>query len=236
MILQVEERIAPMWGKRKGGEGAGGTIHPMGIFRKNAENQGESLISGKLRPIYKRWWFWVLATPLILFIALVIYRIPAVAEKERTEQVVAQIHAQKLTIEDVNGEHLPPPPDPVQVDATVEGIDANGNGIRDDVELAIFKKYPNSAKIRAAELQYAMALQMELTQVFNSDTLVTVIQEESRGSVCVLNSKRTQEIEGLVFNTDARRKAQEDLYRKFMTSYALPNSGYCDIDPKLLAN
>ncbi|MDO8521780.1 MAG: hypothetical protein Q7S08_00645 [bacterium] len=197
---------------------------------------GESTISKDWKPIYRRWWFWVLATPLILFIAIVIYRIPFVIEKEKTQQVIAQIHAQKLTINDVNGEHLPPPPDPTQVDATIEGVDANGNGIRDDVELAIFKKYPNSAKIRAAELQYAKALQKEFTSVFNSETLVAVIQEEGRGSVCILNSKRTQEIEDLVFNTDARKKAQEDLYRKFMTSYALPNSDYCDIDPKILAN
>src|SRR3990167_4695490 len=173
----------------------------MGIFRKNAENQGESLISGKLRPIYRRWWFWVLATPLILFIALVIYRIPAVAEKERTEQVVAQIHAQKLTINDVNGEHLPPPPDPAQVDATVEGIDANGNGIRDDVELAIFKKYPNSARVRAAELQYAMALQMEFAYAFNSETLVNVIEEEGRGYLCIANDERIQEVANWVVNT-----------------------------------
>src|SRR3990167_4490346 len=190
----------------------------MGIFRKNAENQGESLISGKLRPIYKRWWFWVLATPLILFIALVIYRIPAVAEKERTQKAVAEIHAQKLTIEDVNGEHLPPPPDPALVDATIEGIDANANGIRDDVELAIFKKYPNSAKIRAAELQYAMTEQMFLVYVFDTGTWKAVAEEDGRASACIALTyprsnleiflqtvaSRRKEVETLVFNTQAR--------------------------------
>ncbi len=59
-----------------------------------------------------------------------------------------------------NGKHLPLTPNKEENDATVAGIDNNGNGIRDDVELAIFAKYPNSAKIRAAELQYAMALQL----------------------------------------------------------------------------
>ncbi len=200
----------------------------------DTQNSGGGV--GIRKPIYRRWWFWVVATPIILFVALVIYRIPAVREKERTEAVVAQIHSQKLTINDVNGEHLPPPPDPAQVDATIEGVDANGNGIRDDVELAIFKKYPNSARIRAAELQYAMALQMYLSKVFNSETLVAVIQEESRSNVCILDSNRSKEIDELVFNTDIRKKTQEDLYRKFMTSYALPNSGYCDIDPKTFTN
>src|SRR3989344_6854943 len=98
------------------------------------ELPGTGAAGSARRPIYKRWWFWVIATPIILFIALVIYRIPAVAEKERTQQAVAKIHAQKLTMEDENGEHLPPPPDSGQADATVEGIDANANGIRDDVE------------------------------------------------------------------------------------------------------
>jgi len=240
----VKEQIAPRWGKRKGGEGAGGTIHPMGIFRKNAENQGESLISGKLRPIYRRWWFWVLATPLILFIALVIYRIPAVAEKERTEQVVAQIHAQKLTIEDVNGEHLPPPPDPAQVDATVEGIDANGNGIRDDVELAIFKKYPDSARIRAAELQYAMELQKELSSVFNSETLVATIQQEGRGFGCIFDGSgsdsifdnRKTEVRSLIFNTEMRQKKSDEIFDKYMTSFKTLQGEDCDIDPSSLIN
>ena len=81
----------------------------------------------------------------------------------------------------MNGEHLPPPPDPAQVDATIEGVDANANGIRDDVELAIFERYPDSLKIRAAELQYAMALQMYLTEVFNSETLVAVILKDEHG-------------------------------------------------------
>ncbi|MCR4281169.1 MAG: hypothetical protein NUV88_02440, partial [Candidatus Kaiserbacteria bacterium] len=137
------------------------------------------------KSLFRKWWFWVIAVPIILFIALVIYRIPAVREQQRTQEVVAQIHAQKLTMNDVNGEHLPPPPDPALADATIAGVDANKNGIRDDVELAIFKKYPDSAKIRSAELQYAKALQMELTQVFNSETLVAAIQEEDRAYFCI---------------------------------------------------
>ena len=40
---------------------------------------------------------------------------------------------------------------------TIAGIDANKNGIRGDMELAIFKQYPDSAKTRAVLLQYALA-------------------------------------------------------------------------------
>lgn len=200
----------------------------------DAENSGGAV--GVRRPIYRRWWFWVVAAPVILFVALVIYRIPAVREKEKTEAVVAQIHSQKLTINDVNGEHLPPPPDPAQVDATIEGVDANGNGIRDDVELAIFEKYPNSARIRAAELQYAKALQMEFTAVFNSETLVNVIEEEGRGYLCISNDTRTKEVEELVVNTNSRKQFREDIRKKYMASFGLSSKNECDIALASLAN
>ena len=150
-----------------------------------AKTPENSAISKDWKPIYKRWWFWVIEVPFVVIFVGALLRIPALNEKERTEQVVAQIHAQRLTLADVNGENLPPQPDPAKVDATIEGIDVNWNGIRDDVELAIFKKYPNSARIRAAELQYAMELQRELTSVFNSETLVATIQEEGRGYLCL---------------------------------------------------
>ncbi len=171
----------------------------------------------------------------VAFAVLVVYRMFVLWDKQKTDDQVARIHATKLTLDDVMGKNLPPDPG-ADADKTVQGIDANHNNIRDDVELAIFKEYPNSARIRAAELQYAMALQAELTQVFNSGTLVAVIQEEGRGNVCILDLRRTKEIEELVFNTDIRKKTKEDLHKKFMTSYALPNSDYCDIDPKTFTN
>src|SRR3989344_1022370 len=139
-------------------------------------------------PIFRRLWQIVripLAIILILFVGLVIYRIPVVMERQKTEEVVEKIHSQKLTLADVLGERLPPEPDPAFKDATIEGIDANNNGIRDDVELAIFKLHPDFAHIRAAELQYAMALQMYLTNVFNSGTLIAVIHQDERASFCI---------------------------------------------------
>ncbi|MDO8552297.1 MAG: hypothetical protein Q7S01_02065 [bacterium] len=202
----------------------------------NEENQGEPLISVARRSIYRKWWFWVIAVPFWLFVALLIYRLPFVLEQEKTQEVVAQIHAQKLTLADVMGENLPPPPDPAQVDATVEGIDANGNGIRDDVELAIFKKYPNEAKIRAAELQYAKALQMELTQVFNSETWVAVAQKRGQGFGCVFDaldgntdySKKVTEVEDLVRNTKDRKQKYSNL-DAYRTSFKVLSGQDCDV-------
>ena len=105
---------------------------------------------------------------LVLFIILILSRVPVVLKKEKTQETVTFINSRKLSIEDVEGKNLPQKPNPSLVDATIAGIDANKNDIRDDVELAIFEKYPYDKKIRSAMLQYAMALQLELTHVFNN--------------------------------------------------------------------
>ena len=192
---------------------------------------------------------WPLGIILVLYIGLVIYRIPSYNAEQRSKDVVAQIHAQKLTTNDVDGKHLPPPPDPAKVDATVEGIDANANGIRDDVELAIFKKYPNSAKIRAAELQYAMTEQMFLVYVFDTGTWKAVAEEDGRASACIALTyprsnleiflqtvaSRRKEVETLVFNTQARIDAENAAY-KFITSVGDAPGKSCDIDLNTLSN
>ncbi len=204
-----------------------------------------------MKPPLKRVWRfarWPLGVLLVLYVGFVLYRIPAVGEKERTVEAVAHIHAQKITLDDVMGAHLPPTPNEEENNATLAGVDANKNGIRDDVELAIFKKYPDSPRIRAAELQYAKALQMELTEVSNSETLVAVIQQVSRGSLCIattrsqlkdsfqtttslLNSVSESkfQIESLIFNNSERKNTRENFFNKFMTSYSDVNSEACDL-------
>ncbi|OGG66257.1 hypothetical protein A3D71_03980 [Candidatus Kaiserbacteria bacterium RIFCSPHIGHO2_02_FULL_55_20] len=190
--------------------------------------------------LFRRIWKvarWVLLVLVVLYVGAVVYSIPHVLEKRKTEEVVARIHAQKLIIENVNGEHLPPPPDPAQVDATVEGIDANQNGIRDDVEIAIFKKYPNFPLMRAAELQYAMALQTELTQVFNAETWIAAIQEKGRGFGCVFNVSngdagypaKVTEVENLVRNTASRKEKHSEL-NKYRTSFKVLSGADCDVN------
>ena len=202
-----------------------------------------------MKPILWRIWRftrWPLAVLITLYVAIVIYSFPHALEKEKTEQTIARINAQKLTIEHVNGEHLPPPPDPAQVDATIEGVDANANGIRDDVELAIFERYPDSLKIRAAELQYAMALQMYLTEVFNSETLVAVILKDEHGDFCIAQTvsraglsgadKYVKEVESIVIDSTDRKSKYDYIFQNYMTSYAGKPGPYCDIDPSMLSN
>ncbi len=187
---------------------------------------------------------------IIIFVGVLIWAVNTHNNEDRTKRTVAFINAQKITLDDVMGTHLPPVPDPKINDATIEGVDANHNSIRDDVELAIFKEYSNSAKIRAAMLQYAQALQLELTQVFNSQTFVGAMQNEDRAFDCIseagpkvdlnLNNKQMQdllkvnddrraEIEGLVFNTEIRRKKSQDNLN-YTVTYTSPSGEQCDIN------
>jgi len=181
--------------------------------------------------------FWrMLRWPLAIIIVL--YRIPAVGQQERTQDALAHIQSQKLTLASVDGSNLPPQPYEPENEATVAGIDKNGNGIRDDVELAIFAEYPDSAKIRAAELQYAMTEQMFLTHVFNTETWKAVAEEDARAYSCALTQityDQTVKIQALVFDTDSRKEAEKKAY-DFTTSHGSAKGDMCDIDLASLSN
>jgi hypothetical protein len=174
------------------------------------------------------WVRWPLAVLAVGFIALVAWRYQLLVAQDKTDADVAAIHANRLTRDDVFGD-LPPEPDKAQNDATLAGIDTNQNGIRDDVERAIYFKYQNSAKEAAPAFQYAKALQMEFTDVYNSGTLVAVIQEEGRASLCLSDVQKKDEIRKWFYNTDARTKARDQMLEKYMTSYTLLNTEECDI-------
>ncbi len=206
-------------------------------------------MKSSLRAVW-RWVRWPLLVLVVAYVALVIYRIPAVMDKQKTAEAVAQIHAAKITLADVMGDtYIKLPVNQALNDSTVEGIDTNNNDIRDDVEMAIWKKYPNSAKIRAAELQYATAEQMYLTKVFNTGTWKAVAEESDRAYQCVSETGpttsvplsinftifHTREVESLVFNTQARKDAKQKAY-DFTTSYGNKNSVLCDIDLSKLPN
>lgn len=188
------------------------------------------------------------------FILLVITRIPYALKYGSTADQVAKIHATKLTLDDVMGKNLPPDPG-VNADKTIEGIDANHNGIRDDVELAIFKEYPNSAKTRAVLLQYALALQMETIQsLINKDTVTEVVREQSRANVCLSDTLvprktpedgRTDEqmkrinmyisfVKDRQLNTVERIKARKD-FVEYVGSYSESENVACDINLSALS-
>src|SRR3989338_9125602 len=187
-------------------------------------------MKGFLRAVWRwvRWPLLVVGVLAMIFVALIIWRIFVLADNDKTKVDVARIHATKLTWSDINGT-LPPEPDTVENNATLSGVDSNNNGIRDDVERAIYAKYKDNKRVAIAMLQYAKELQMEFTEVRNSETLVAVIQEEGRGYSCVNDDKKIKEIESLVLNTNSRYQFGENIRRKYMVSYGLSNGEDCDI-------
>lgn len=184
-----------------------------------------------------------------LLVVGVIIRIPHVLEVEKTKEQVAKIHATKLTLADVMGDNLPPDPG-AEADKTIAGIDANNNGIRDDVELAIFKEYPDSARVRAALLQYALALQTQMTLPFlNKDVVTASIEDnESRADVCLWGLSSRSDMGKFIADMKKYRTFVEDLqvdtiereshvqnFYSYMGSYSSSNEG-CDVDVSKLNN
>ena len=193
---------------------------------------------------------WIGIVLLGAFIILVVIRAFHFYNLDKTNEQVAKIHATRLKLSDVMGENLPPDPGE-EADKTVAGVDGNQNGIRDDVELAIFKEYPDSAKTRAVLLQYALALQMQTTQeILNEETTTQIAEENSRARTCIADnlvprktpeSSRSYEevekinlyikfIENLQFNTEEKKKADEDFYKKLSNFVTLKSDQSCDID------
>ena len=186
-----------------------------------------------------RWPLWLLEALLLYELSLIFVLIFSGIQQDYFKEYVQEIQLRHITLDDVLGTNLPPTPDPQKANKTLRGIDANHNGIRDDVELALFKSHPDDKILRAAQLQYAFDLQMYFTDVRDKQTLDAVSWQEDRGYGCVLQtvpvpwndiSEATQElsaklydkeeavskeVENLVKNTPARKAYVEKIYKRF---------------------
>lgn len=183
-----------------------------------------------------------------LVIALICYAIYAFfrfSYIKNKDTALDKINSTVLTMADVMGTNLPKIPDEELNNSTIEGIDANNNMVRDDVELAIFEKYPNSAKMRAALLQYAQVLQLELTAVNSEEVMKVSLAKHGEAFACLFSITNElsyqnrldieQVVEDLVLNTGMRENQYDVVYRKYMTSFSSSNGG-CNIDLLNLAD
>ena len=200
--------------------------------------------------MFKKILKWIGIVVVVGFVVLVIVRMFVLDVKEKTDEQVAKIHATILTLDDVMGKNVPPDPG-AEADKTVQGIDANENGIRDDVELAIFKEYPNSAKTRAVLLQYALVLQMQMTlPIVNMETVTATVEDnESRALNCIWSISSRSDMNKFMietsgneefvklrqYNNEQRKKALDDLYEGNLGSYSSSN-GSCDLNLSTLPN
>lgn len=197
---------------------------------------------------------WVILVLAGLFIVFIIIRTFHYFDVQKTNNQVNIIHGTKLSLDSVMGTNLPPLPG-LEADKTIQGIDANDNGIRDDVELAIFTEYPNSAKTRAVLLQYALVLQMMTIpeSLVNEEIATSVMQEKSRAYICIgsilIRDEDNEKIMNKYFedsdnlrsyvgnkqlNTEDRLKNDKDFYEK-VRSYSDVEQ-ICDIDYSKLPN
>jgi len=94
------------------------------------------------------------------------------ALKEGTTTVTARMESVDVSAEitvykEINGHRLPPEPDKATNDATLPGVDMNGNGVRDDVERWIYERFskdPDYPKTKVSiAMQYAKAYQYIIT-------------------------------------------------------------------------
>jgi len=173
---------------------------------------------------------------LVLYFCLVVWRLDYLDKKD---SAIEKINNTKITIDDTMGKNLPPKPNQQLNDATIAGFDVNNNDIRDDVELAIFEKYPNSAKMRTAMLQYAQAMQLELTEVNSEETMIAYLQKYGAAYQCLFDlepsGEKRQEINDLILNTQNRSDQYNNIYKKYMTSFSAIQYK-CDIDLSSLPN
>jgi hypothetical protein len=84
--------------------------------------------------------------------------------------------------ETINGVVVPPEPPADLNNATLTGFDANGNGVRDDVERLIATAHPQSARARAALMQSAAATQRLL--VSSGDSQESRLQYLGAATYC----------------------------------------------------
>ncbi|MDR0664003.1 MAG: hypothetical protein LBF86_00555 [Helicobacteraceae bacterium] len=84
-----------------------------------------------------------------------------------------------------------PPPDPSEAGkATLEGIDSNNNGIRDDIEIAIYeyKPKPEQLKERQSLIQSAKAYQAAILAGDSKDE--AAITQASKATMRIISCKR----------------------------------------------
>lgn len=138
------------------------------------------------------------------------------------------------------------PPDPGDAGkATIEGIDSDNDGVRDDVERWIAVTYATSSRMRAAATQVARAVQLALTATTQAEIDAADVAGD-RAAECALitDSDNTSVLLELtqieVLNTIERLRAQDNFDNNFTgrTFFlnSLPSITDCDVPPDSLPN
>ena len=119
-----------------------------------------------------------------------------------------------IRIVEIDAARLPPEPDAEAGRQTVQGIDTNGNGVRDDVEHSLYRLYPLDTPRRETLLIGAQATQMEVLAGSENDPRAgdAASQRSAEFAACSIASRIYifDDIATLNFftlDTDARHQA-----------------------------
>lgn len=125
------------------------------------------------------------------------------------------------------------PPDPGEIGKfTIQGVDSDGDGIRDDVERNISQYYPNNGMARAYSYMVAMNYQRMIENSSDQQIQIQIIQELAQVEDC-LDQLLPDELEKggnlvlpWVFNTYQRSYSYLDA-RGLMGGQILPETTGC---------
>jgi len=135
-------------------------------------------------------------------------------------------------------------PSPSAESATVAGVDADHDGVRDDVNRYIAATYPNSAKSRSALMQYAKSVQTSFVNVSTARHAATLEPQLLRAGACVTatmgSATAITEIDARMANSPARVKARSN-YEGYLEGkvFTIPSGDLatlCDVNPASLLN
>jgi len=142
-------------------------------------------------------------------------------------------------------QNLPPDPGPAGKE-TLEGIDSDNDGVRDDIQRRIALVSPNSQKMKTALTQYAKAMQNFLLDENDPVIIFNNALQMNRSMYCIVyvdssvNSiELMSEFHDRFLNTYERSKtwlqADRHLSGKFFSVPKNKKSG-CDFDPDAMPN
>ncbi len=122
-----------------------------------------------------------------------------------------------VKMEVINGIEVPPEPDPVKNNATLEGVDVNTNGVRDDVE-----------RIAAKDSQYKAEIDnpiiLEYQKIINYQSIS--IDEVSKSFLKILcfyhKNPNALDLENKILNTDERVRAYDTAQAESLSNSLYP--------------
>ncbi|GGY47108.1 hypothetical protein GCM10011297_20090 [Bacterioplanes sanyensis] len=147
-----------------------------------------------------------------------------VVEDTQVELVASDTSRHTLTIKEIDAQKLPPKPKFFAARETIEGIDTDGNGVRDEVEHGLYELYGSKFQLYRASLWRAYGLQLMMENGGSGDfeELSRVKEISMKMVACFGSYSGTNDYEvgeyrsaitSFVFNTDERKKSYEGFER-----------------------